>query len=125
MPGGAEGAQAGRVALNSATATSYSLLSDPHPVGTHAAGTRYEARAWIRSERPGKTVCLRLREWSAGAAVGGAERCKVATGTWERLDAVPYTAVGGSSIELYAYQSSAAAGDSFDIDGITLTPALG
>ena len=39
----------------------------------------------------------------------------------ERLDAVPYTAVGGSSIELYAYQSSAAAGDSFDIDGITLT----
>ena len=121
VPGGAVGAQAGRVALNSATATSYSLLTDPHPVGTHAAGTRYEARAWIRSERPGKTVCLRLREWSAGAAVGGAERCKVTSGTWERIDAVPYTAVGGSSIELYAYQSSAAAGDSFDIDGITLT----
>jgi hypothetical protein len=109
------------VALNSTTATSYSLLSDPHPVGTHAAGTRYEARAWIRSETPGKTVCLRIREWSAGAAVGGAERCRVATGAWERLDAVPYTAVGGDSIELYAYQSSAAAGDSFDIDGITLT----
>ena len=121
VPGGAEGAQAGRVALNSTTATSYSLLSDPHPVGSHAAGTRYEARAWIRSERPGKTICLRLREWSAGAAVGGAERCRVATGTWERLDTVPYTAVGGDSIELYAYQSSAASGDSFDIDGITLT----
>ncbi len=121
VPGGAVGAQAGRVALNSATATSYSLLTDPHPVGTHAAGTRYEARAWIRSERPGKTVCLRLREWSAGTAVGGAERCKVTSGTWERIDAVPYTAVGGSSIELYAYQSSPATGDSFDIDGITLT----
>ena len=109
------------MALNSTTATSYSLLSDPHPVGTHSAGTRYEARAWVRSETPGKTVCLRIREWSAGAAVGGAERCRVATGAWERLDAVPYTAVGGDSIELYAYQSSAAAGDSFDIDGITLT----
>jgi hypothetical protein len=121
VPGGAEGAQAGRVALNSTTATSYSLLSDPHPVGTHAAGTKYEARAWIRSQTPGKTVCLRIREWSAGAAVGGAERCRVATGAWERLDAVPYTAVGGDSIELYAYQSNAAAGDSFDIDGITLT----
>ena len=34
---------------------------------------------------------------------------------------MPYTAVGGSSIELYAYQSSPATGDSFDIDGITLT----
>ena len=44
----------------------------------------------------------------------------MATGTWERLDTVPYTAVGGDSIELYAYQSSAASGDSFDIDGITL-----
>jgi hypothetical protein len=121
VPGGAEGTQAGRAALSSATATSYSLLTDPHPVGTHAGGTRYEARAWIRSERPGKTVCLRVREWSAGAAVGGAERCRVTTGAWERVDAVPYTAVGGDSIELYAYQSSAAAGDSFDIDGITLT----
>ena len=112
VPGGAEGAQAGRVALNNTTATSYSLLSDPHPVGSHAAGTRYEARAWIRSEAARKTICLRLREWSAGAAAGGAERCRVATGTWERLDTVPYTAVGGDSIELYAYQSSAVSGDS-------------
>ena len=28
---------------------------------------------------------------------------------------------GRDSIELYAYQSSSVAGDSFDIDGITLT----
>jgi hypothetical protein len=62
-----------------------------------------------------------MREWNAGAAVGGAETCKVATSSWVRLDSVAFTALGGDGLELYAYQSNAVTGDSFDIDGITLT----
>ena len=62
MPVSAVGAQAGRVALNSAAATSYSLLTDPAPGRDSRRRDEVEARAWIRSERPGKTVCLRLRE---------------------------------------------------------------
>ena len=34
---------------------------------------------------------------------------------------MPYAAVSGSSIELYACRGAPPAGDSFDIEGITLT----
>ena len=33
---------------------------------------------------------------------------------------MPYTALGGGSIEVYAYQLNAVTGDSFDLDGVTL-----
>jgi hypothetical protein len=85
------------------------------------AGTRYEARAWIRSETPGKKTCLRVREWRSGSVVGSADSCRTPTSSWAKFDTVLYTAVGGDSLELYAYEDNAVAGDSFDLDGVTLT----
>ena len=70
---------------------------------------------------PGKTACLRLREWSAARRRRGAERRKATSGTGSASTPCPTPPLGGSSIELYAYQLSAITGDSFDIDGITLT----
>lgn len=121
VSGGPEGAQFARVAL-SGTGSSYTIFTSPRPVTSPAAGSRYTASGWVRSERPGKTVCLRFREWSGSTSIGAAQSCRTATGTWERFTGVPYTSAGGDSIELYAYQStSSVAGDSFDIDGLTLT----
>ena len=119
--GGPDGAQFARVALN-ATSSTYSIITSPRPITSPAAGSRYTASGWVRSERPGKSVCLRFREWSGSASIGAAQSCRTATGTWERFTAVPYSSAGGDSIELYAYQStSAVTGDSFDVDGLTLT----
>jgi len=119
--GGPDGAQFARVALN-ATSSTYSIITSPRPITSPVAGSRYTASGWVRSERPGKSVCLRFREWSGSASIGAAQSCRTATGTWERFTAVPYSSAGGDSIELYAYQStSAVTGDSFDVDGLTFT----
>ena len=118
--GGADGLKAARVSLNTA-ATSFSVATSPHAVSSPAAGARYEARAWIRSEVPGRTACLRVREWQAGAVINTAQTCRSATGTWEQFAPIAYTATGGDSIEVYAYQLNSVTGDSFDLDGVTFT----
>ena len=119
--GGPDGSQFARVALNAA-GSSYSIFTSPRPIMSPAAGSRYTASGWVRSERPGKSVCLRFREWAGSTSIGAAQSCRTATGTWERFTGLPYTSAGGDSLELYAYQSTTpVAGDSFDVDGLTLT----
>ena len=120
VDGGAQGSKAARVSLNAA-ATSFSVSTSPHPVSSPAIGARYEARAWIRSQVPGRTTCLRVREWQTGAVIGTAQVCRPATGAWEQFAPIAYTAAGGDSIEVYAYQLNSVTGDSFDLDGVTLT----
>ncbi|HEU0023678.1 MAG TPA: DNRLRE domain-containing protein [Thermoleophilaceae bacterium] len=122
VAGGADGQRALRVALN-AVATSFSVSTSPHPVASPPAGARYEARAWARSATPGRTTCLRIREWQGGSVTGSAQACRAATSTWEQFPSVSYTASGGDSIEVYAYQLNAVTGDSFDLDGATLVTA--
>ena len=53
---------------------------------------------------PGRTACLRIREWQNGAVIGSAQSCRAAPSAWDRFANVPYTALGGGSIEVYAYQ---------------------
>ena len=98
------------------------MATSPHAVSSPAAGTRYEARAWIRSEVPGRTACLR------DSRVAGGRRDRHGPGlprlrpsAWEQFAPIAYTATGGDSIEVYAYQLNSVTGDSFDLDGVTLT----
>ena len=122
LSGGPAGQQHARVGLSANQSATYAIITNPPPVGTHGAGERYESRAWLRSDVPGKSVCLRIREWSETRAVGGAQKCMATKSSWASFPTVSYTTVGGTSIEVYAYQSSAAdAGDSFDVDGVTFT----
>ena len=77
VSGGSAGPQAGRVA---ATASgSLSMNASPWPVNSTAAGTVYTVQGSVRSDTPGKTVCLRLREWDAGAVIGSAQQCLATT----------------------------------------------
>ncbi|HVM17326.1 MAG TPA: hypothetical protein VM290_07075 [Gaiellaceae bacterium] len=115
---GPDGTRAAEVAFNG-TGTSYSINATPRPVSATEAGQTYVARAWVRGS--GKQVCLRLREYDAsGALVGAARRCLTARSEWAQTPAVVLTARGGGSLDLYLYQSSAATGDSFRVDGVTL-----
>jgi hypothetical protein len=120
---GTAGPGAAKVTLASANA--FSLIRWPRPVLSTGAGTAYTADGWMRSDTPGKEICLIVREWSAaGLEVSTARQCVVATAAWQRFPRVSYT-VGqsGGSLEAFVLQPSAAAGDSFEIDGLRLAQA--
>ena len=120
VSGGIAGPQAGRV---TATAPgSLSMNASPWPINSAHAGTTYTVKGSIRSDTPGKTVCLRVREWDADAVVGSGQQCVATTASWREFATLQYTALrGGSELELYAYQTaSAVAGESFELDGMSL-----
>ena len=121
VSGGIAGPQAGRV---TATAPgSLSMNASPWPINSAHAGTTYTVKGSIRSDTPGKTVCLRVREWDADAVVGSGQQCVATTASWREFATLQYTALrGGSELELYAYQTaSAVAGESFELDGMSLS----
>jgi hypothetical protein len=79
----------------------------------------------VRSEVPGRRLCLVFREWSSAITVAGSARsCVTATGAWQAFPPLAYTTVGsGGSLELYVEQGGAVAGDSFDLDAVSFSRA--
>ena len=121
-PDGRGGGHAARVA-RAAGARTYSIVAAPNPAAA-VAERRYRASAYLRSGRPGRTVCLKLIELTpAGRVAGQAMGCHKATAAWRALPVVSYTAKHtGNAISLRVVQTSAAsAGDSFQVDALQLT----
>ena len=121
-PDGRGGGHAARVA-RVAGARTYSIVAAPNPASA-VAKRLYRARAYLRSGRPGRTVCLKLIELTpAGRVAGQAMGCRKATARWQAFPLVNYTAKHtGDAISLRAVQTSAAtAGDSFQVDALQLT----
>ena len=116
--GAAEGAYAARASFASSTST-ISIVSTP--VESTTAGTAYSATAWVRSERAGRRVCLRLREMTSTALLGGNQTCLNAVSGWQAFPVVRYTTVGGGRLDLYAHQEAPISGDSFDLDDVRLS----
>ncbi len=103
-------------------ATSFSIDTSPFPVAATAAGTGYSASGWYRSDRS-LEVCLRVREWRAGAVVGSAQACGRSSTAWQPFGAVHYAAAsGGDQLDLYVYALDPSPGDSFEVDELALTP---
>ncbi len=115
------GAQAAHAVLN-APGTSFSMITAPPAVSNTTTGTAYSATAWVRSDVAGKSVCLRIRENAPGGVVAGSVlRCLTATAAWQQFPVLVYNAVGsGNTIEVYVYLDAAVAGDSFDLDDVSL-----
>jgi hypothetical protein len=121
-PDGRGGGHAARVARVTGART-YSIVAAPNPA-TAVANRLYTARGYLRSGKPGRTVCLKLVEMTpAGRSAGQAMGCRAATLTWRAFPAVNYTAKRtGDAIALRVVQTSAAAaGDSFQVDALQLT----
>ncbi len=117
---GNAGAPAARVTV-AGSKTDYSVYPAKRPVGSTVAGTQFRATAWIRGDRTGKRICLRLREWAGSTVVGSAETCAATTATWQQLPEVRYAVkAAGHSLDGYAYQLGASSGDNFDIDDALL-----
>jgi acid phosphatase type 7 len=120
-PDGRGGGHAARVGRTSGA--TYSIIARPNPAPT-AAGRLYRARGYVRSGRPGRTVCLKLLEMTpAGRIAGQHAGCVKATGSWHAFPAVDYRAKhAGDTIAFRVVQTSrAAAGDSFQVDSLSLT----
>jgi hypothetical protein len=120
-PDGRGGGHAARVARTSGA--TYSIAASPNPVAT-AAGRLYRARGWVRSGRPGRTVCLKLLEMTpAGRIAGQHAGCRKATSAWRAFPLVSYRAKhAGDTIAFRVVQTSrASAGDSFQVDALSLT----
>jgi hypothetical protein len=127
VTGGAVGGKAARVARS--TGTTFGIVSSPRPVASTTRGVTYRAHASVTSDRPGKTTCLRVREYRSGSLVGSAQICLAAANTWQEFPLVSYAAKNnGSQLEVDVYQGGAVSGDSFQVDGLGLTrsapPAL-
>lgn len=116
---GRGGTGAARIELRRGRADVFSLLTSPGP--TTVSGALYAGTAWVRSDRPGRTVCLVLRELS-GAVVGNAQACLTATSSWQAFPSVYYTALGtGAELQFSVEQRNGHKSDSFLVDDASLT----
>jgi len=103
--------------------TSYSMVASPNPTPS-TAGRLYRARGYVRSGRVGRTVCLKLLEITAAGRVAGQRSgCIKPVDAWRAFPAVDYTAKrAGDTISFRIVQTSrAVAGDSFQVDALSLT----
>ncbi|HEX3331305.1 MAG TPA: metallophosphoesterase [Gaiellales bacterium] len=103
--------------------TGYSIVASPNPTPT-AAGRVYRARGYVRSGRAGRTVCLKLLEMTAAGRVAVQRSgCIKPVDAWRAFPAVSLTATQtGDTISLRVVQTSrAVAGDSFQVDALSLT----
>jgi hypothetical protein len=118
---GVVGTGAARVARISGS--SFSLVATPRPVSSTTAGTAYSTGGWIRSDRPGRTVCLVVRELTAGGSLAGSRSsCATSTSGWQKLAGSRYVAArSNDQLDVAVTESGAVAGDSFEADGLTLT----
>jgi glucose/arabinose dehydrogenase/PKD repeat protein len=117
---GAVGANAAKVTGN-AGVSSFSIYPPKRTVASTTAGRVYTGGAYVRSDTPGRTVCLRIREWNASTLVAAKAVCRTTTAAWSQFAPLPYTATASANqIDIYVSASNPIAGDSFEVDGISL-----
>jgi len=101
----------------------YALDDTPDSVSAPQQGQKYAASVWVKAAgTPGKEVQLILREegGSAQPTVTGTNPVKL-TGDWQQIQ-VPITIkeAGRTSLEMLVRQNTAAAGDAFLVDNVSL-----
>ena len=87
-------------------------------------GRLYRIAAWLRSDVPGLSVCLRIQEVSPRdtvTPVRTSESCLAPTVNWKRFKLYRRTLARGNRLVFSIYSYGAVAGDSFDVDGFTVS----
>ena len=106
VAGGHSGGWAAQVA-NTVAGANCGLDDKPSWVSLTQAGA-YTASIWARSDTPGLTLKLRVREYVGGVLQGSVVQSMGLTSSWQQVSAV-YTPVapGSSSLDFEAFTSSA------------------
>jgi hypothetical protein len=92
------------------------------------AGGLFRARGFVRSGKPGRTVCLKLLEITpVGSTLASRSACRRATRRWRAFPELDYRAERtGDRMTLRVVQKAPSkAGDSFQIDDVSLTAPPG
>jgi hypothetical protein len=120
---GTVGSQAAKIIVTG-SATAFSFYTNPRPVKSTLAGLSYEADGWVRSGTPGRRVCLAIKEETTlGSTVNQGGTCLTTSASWQKFAPVNYTtATTGNQLQVYAFESGASAGDSFELDGVSIAP---
>lgn len=118
---GVNGGYAEHVAA--AAAGTYSTSTSSKPVQNAPAGEQFSATGMVRSDTPGKTVCLILTEYdSTGTtSIGAQQTCVVAAATWAAFPTLDVTVANtGDAIKYTIRQKSGVVGDSFELDDMSI-----
>jgi hypothetical protein len=120
VAGGHSGGWAAEVS-NTVAGASCGLDDQPSWVSLTQAGT-YTASIWARSDTPGLTLRLRLREYAGGVLQGSVSPTMALSSSWQQLSAV-YTPVapGSSSLDFEAFTSNAPLGVCMQADDASIT----
>jgi hypothetical protein len=96
----------------------------PRPVTNAVAGAVYQLSGDVQSSLAGQSVCLVLRELTAGTStvVGSAKACLTPTVAWQSFPTVTYTVkTSGDDLAVVVAENPAVSGANFAFDNIVLT----
>jgi hypothetical protein len=124
VAGGHSGGWAAEISNNTAGAVC-GIDDQPNWVSFTEAGA-YTASIWARSDTPGLTLTLRVREYVNGAKQGTVTETLGLTSDWQQVTAeyVP-VAPGQSTLDLEAYTANSPAGVCFRADDASITLDVG
>jgi hypothetical protein len=89
-----------------------------------SGGRLYRIGAWLRSDVPGLSVCLRIQEVSPRdklMPVRTSESCLATTAKWKHFKLYRRTLARGNRLVFSIYSYGAVEGDSFDVHGFTVS----
>ncbi|MGY1805947.1 hypothetical protein ACI8AF_01100 [Blastococcus sp. SYSU D00669] len=96
------------------------LTDKPSWVSFTQAGA-YTAGVWVRSDTPGLTVRLRVREYAGGVLQGSVTASVAVTTSWQLLTTAYTPVAPGSSLDFEVYSTGAPVGVCFQADDASLT----
>jgi hypothetical protein len=118
VAGGHSGDWAAEIS-NSAAGVNCGLDDKPSWVSFTQAGT-YTASIWARSDTPGLTLKLRLREYASGVQQGSVTTSMALTSSWQQVTAVYTPVAPGSSLDFEAFTANAPVGVCFQADDASI-----
>jgi hypothetical protein len=119
VAGGHSGAWAAEVS-NSTAGSRCGLDDKPSWVGSTEEGA-YTASIWARSDTPGETLKLRVREYAGGAKQGQVTETITLTSEWQQVSADYTPVVPGSRLDYEAFTTDAPVGPCFQADDASIT----
>jgi hypothetical protein len=82
----------------------------------------YAVSIWVRSDTPGLSFRLRVREYASGVLRGTVTTSAALTSTWQQVTAAYTPVAPGSSLDVEAYTVNTPTGVCFRADDASITP---
>ena len=118
VAGGHSGGWAAEVS-NTVAGGACGLTDKPNWVSFTQAGA-YTVSIWLRSDTPGLTARLRVREYAGGVLQGSVTTSIALTSAWQQITAVYTPVTPGSSLDVESFTSGSPVGVCFQADDASI-----